>query len=275
MILHRPSESLHWYKKDGSPQYSVIAKNGSERATTLRDARSMKLVPSVTTVIKAAASPGLEAWKLNQMMLAALTLPRINGEPEEAFIQRVVADSKQQAKMAAERGTAVHAALESFYQGVMYSAYAEHQVGVDNAIRKRFGGIEWETEKSFAHELGFGGKVDLFSRANNGVVIDFKTKEFDSKTADTVKAFDEHLMQLAAYRVGLGIPSATCANVFVSVTEPGLVVVHEWQNEDLDRGWKMFQSLLQFWKLKNKFDPSEAGVEPSLSLSTEAQGATV
>ena len=41
-----------------------------------------------------------------------------------------------------------------------------------------------------------------------------------------------------------------------TVTEPGLVVVHEWTPEDLDRGWKMFESLLTFWKLKNKFDPS-------------------
>ena len=81
-------------------------------------------------------------------------------------------------------------------------------------------------------------------------------------------------MQLAAYRVGLGIPEARCANVFVSVTQPGLVVVYEWPQEDLARGWNMFQSLLTFWKLKNKFDPSETGVEPSLFSSTMAQGAT-
>lgn len=274
MIIHRPSESLHWYAKDGSPKYSVIGKNGAERSTTLRDARTLGLVPSVTTVLKCAASPGLEAWKLNQMMLAALTLPRVDGESEEDFIQRVIADSKQQAKAAAERGTAVHAALESFYQGVMYAAYAEHQVAVDKAVREVFGQMEWSTEKSFAHESGFGGKVDLHSTDGRGVVIDFKTKEFDDSNKDTVKAYDEHCMQLAAYRVGLGIPEARCANVFVSVTQPGLVVVHEWSQEDLVRGWNMFQSLLTFWKLKNKFNPSETGVEPSLFSSTTAQGAT-
>lgn len=256
MIVSRPSESQHWYERDGSPKYSVIGKNGSERATTLRDARTLGLIPSVTTIIKCAASPGLEAWKLNQMMLAALTLPRHENEPEDQFIQRIVSDSKEQARMAAERGTHVHAALESMYMGVMHSDYMEHQAATEKAVFEVFGERDWSTEKSFGHDLGFGGKVDLHSRTGEGVVIDFKTKEFTFSDKDSVKAYDEHLMQLAAYRRGLGIPKARCANVFVSVTEPGLVVVHEWTPEDLDRGWQMFESLLTFWKLKNKFDPS-------------------
>jgi hypothetical protein len=58
-------------------------------------------------------------------------------------------------------------------------------------------------------------------------------------------------MQLSAYRVGLGISKARCANVFVSRSVPDLVVVKEWSLEDLDRGWEMFVNLLQFWQLKN------------------------
>ena len=54
--------------------YTVPAKNGEPRATTLRDAKKMGLLPSVTTIMKAAASPGLEQWKMNQMMLAALRI---------------------------------------------------------------------------------------------------------------------------------------------------------------------------------------------------------
>jgi len=66
-----------------------------------------------------------------------------------------------------------------------------------------------------------------------------------------VDGYDEHLMQLSAYRVGLGIPKARYANVFVSRSVPDLVVVKEWSLEDLDRGWEMFVNLLQFWQLKN------------------------
>jgi len=81
-------------------------------------------------------------------------------------------------------------------------------------------------------------------------VIDFKTKEFTDPKK--VEAYDEHLMQLAAYRIGLNLPKARCANVFVSVTEPGLVVVKEWEQEELERGWVMFESLLNYWQAKNK-----------------------
>ena len=249
-IVARAAESLHWYGRDGSPQYTVTAKNGNPRATTLADARKMNLVPSVTTIIKSAASPGLEAWKLNQMLLAALTLPRIDNEPEEELVQRIVKDSKEHAKMAAERGSAVHTAIESMYSGVMHSEYAEHQAGVYREIEAAYGITEFQPEKAFAHEFGFGGKVDLFSKEGDGVVLDIKTKEFSDPAK--VQGFDEHMMQLAAYRKGLYLPKARCANVFVSVTNPGLVVVKEWSQEDLARGWAMFYALLKYWQAKNQ-----------------------
>jgi hypothetical protein len=205
----------------------------------------------VTTIIKCAASPGLEAWKLQQMMLAALTLPRAPEESEESFISRIQTDSKEQAKMAAERGSEVHAALESFFETRhVTTKFADAVLGTEGEIVKVFGDMEWSTEKSFAMN-GFGGKVDLHSKDGQGVVIDFKTKEFTSETMDKAQGFDEHLMQLAAYRAGLEIPQARCANVFVSVTQPGLVVIREWTQEDLARGWKMFNSLLEFWYAKS------------------------
>jgi hypothetical protein len=100
--------------------YTVKAKDGTDRPTTLRDARKLNLVPSVTTIMSVAAKPGLEAWKMNQMMMAALTLPRAPDEPEADFIDRIQKDAKEQAKMAAERGTAIHEALEKFYEGILY-----------------------------------------------------------------------------------------------------------------------------------------------------------
>ena len=250
-MIVRASESQHWYTKTGDPAYTVKNKEGHQRPTTLRDARKLGLVPSVTTIIKCAASPGLEAWKLQQMMLAALTLPRAPEETEESFISRIQADSKEQAKMAAERGSEVHAALESFFETRhVTTKFSPAVLGTEAEIVKVFGDLTWSAEKSFAMN-GFGGKVDLHSKDGQGVVIDFKTKEFTSESLDKAQGFDEHAMQLAAYRVGLEIPQARCANVFVSVTEPGLVVVREWDQEDLDRGWKMFNSLLEFWYAKS------------------------
>ena len=250
-MIVRASESQHWYTRTGDPAYTVTNKDGHQRPTTLRDARKLGLVPSVTTIIKCAASPGLEAWKLQQMMLAALTLPRAPEETEESFISRIQTDSKEQAKMAAERGSEVHAALESYYETRhITTKFSDAVLGTDSEVLKVFGDMTWSPEKSFSRD-GFGGKVDLHSKDGRGAVIDFKTKEITSETSDKAQGFDEHLMQLSAYRVGLEIPQARCANVFVSVTEPGLVMVKEWSQEELARGWKMFSSLLEFWYAKS------------------------
>jgi len=251
-MIVRASESQHWYTREGAPAYSVTNKDGHQRPTTLRDARKLNLIPSVTTIIKCAASPGLEAWKLQQMMLAALTLPRAPEETEESFISRIQSDSKEQAKMAADRGSEVHAALEGYFDTRhVTSKFSESIFGTEEQVIKVFGDLEWCAEKSFAHTKGFGGKVDLHSRDGNGVVIDFKTKEFTSDQVEKAQGFDEHLMQLAAYRVGLDLPDARCANVFVSVTQPGLVVVREWTQEELKKGWAMYESLLNYWYAKS------------------------
>jgi hypothetical protein len=82
-----------------------------------------------------------------------------------------------------------------------------------------------------------------------GIILDIKTKEFTDP--DKVEGYDDHLMQLAAYREGLNIRKARCANVFVSRSVPGLIKIIEWSDEDLHRGWRMFDSLLQFWQFKN------------------------
>jgi hypothetical protein len=246
----RASESNHWYTRDGVPQYTVPSKkDGSPRNTTLRDARTMNLVPSVTTILSVAAKPALTNWLQQQVLLAALTLPRRPDEPEKEYIDRIINDSKEQGRSAADAGTDIHASIQGFYED---KPTGKHQQSVDacaKAIKEHFGSPIWISERSFAHELGFGGKCDLFCAGSLNAVIDIKTKEFSDPAK--VDGYDEHLMQLSAYRVGLGIPKARCANVFVSRSVPDLVVVREWSLEDLDRGWEMFVNLLQFWQLKN------------------------
>jgi hypothetical protein len=243
----RASEGNHWYTRDGVPRYTVMGKNGKERNTTLRDARTESLVPSVTTILNVAAKPALIQWVQKQVLLAALTLPRIDNEPEDDYIARIMDDSKEQGRAAADAGTDIHASIQGFYEGQAVTKHYAHVEGCAKALVKEFGALEWISERAFAHEAGFGGKVDLHAP---GVVADIKTKEFDDPKK--IDAYDEHLMQLAAYRVGLGMPEARCANVFVSRSVPGLVVVKEWSQEDLKRGWAMFMSLLQFWQLKNQ-----------------------
>ena len=230
--------------------YTVPSKkDGTPRNTTLRDARERNLVPSVTTILNIAAKPGLNVWLQEQAILAALTLPRGEEEAESAWLKRVVQDSKAQARDAADLGTEIHAAIQGFYEGQKASAYPIHVQTCTKAIESHYGAKKWIAERAFAHEMGFGGKVDMHT---DGIVIDIKTKDFDDPAK--VAGYDEHLMQLAAYRVGLGMPEARCANVFVSRTNADLAVVKEWAEEDLARGWLMFTALLSFWQYKNQYE---------------------
>lgn len=238
-----------FYFPDGKPAYEVQGAKGMVKPD-IRHAKKLGLVPSVTSIIQEAAKPGLERWKVTQGILAALTLPRVDGESLDDFADRAMRDSQEQAKKAAERGTAIHAAIQGHFESgrtLVVKDYWPYVEAVVLSIENKYGLEGWISEQSFSSG-GFGGKTDLnktLGVGHCGYVIDFKTKEF----ADTEKklAWDEHCIQLAAYREGLGLPQAKCANVFVSVNNPGLVHVHEWSEEELQRGWAMFRALLDYW----------------------------
>jgi hypothetical protein len=243
------AESTHFYTREGKPAYTVEAKAGHQRPTTVRDARKLGLVPSVTTVIRCAAAPGLEYWKTQQAILAALTLPRLQDEPEESYLSRILSDSKEQARKAAARGTEIHAAIQGHYEGKPPAEeFWPHVRGAVAEVEKWMKG-PWTAERSFSHVMGFGGKVDL---SHQWAVLDFKSKEFGPD--DDLRTWDEQGMQIGAYREGLLTPRAKGAIVYVSATHPGLAKLIEIPEEELQKGWKCFYSLLQFWKAKNNFD---------------------
>lgn len=242
------SESSHWYDRQGTPVYEVPrAKGDGMRPTTLRDARKLSLVPSVTTILRCAAAPGLEAWKARQLLEAALTLPKLPEESLDDYATRVIEDSKEQGRKAAERGTELHAAIELGDIGGEWGLYVEKvydtlaQYGIDITKGK--------PEHSFASPLGFGGKLDWTS---DDTILDFKT----TKQVATKKqlAWPEHLWQLAAYDVGLhGECRARLINVFIDTEEPE-VRLHEWPQEDTQKAWRIFQHLLGFWQEKNSYN---------------------
>jgi hypothetical protein len=245
LVKENTSESGHWYLPNGSPAYRIIGKNGKERNSTVKDAREHGLLPSVTTIIGCASKPALDVWKQQQAILSALTLPRLEGESEEDWLSRVVADSKETAKQAAERGTQIHGVIEAFYEGIYIPELPPYVRAVENAINEHFGSQLWISEKSFAYG-GFGGKCDLV--AKSGFVVDFKTTE---KDLDKLDYFFDHQMQLSAYRMGFEMPKARCAIVYVNALQNKAKLV-EIPEDDLRIGWECFTHLLAFYRAKNK-----------------------
>ena len=242
--MTHPSESGRFYYPDGKPAYEVQGAKGMVKPD-IRHAKKLWLVPSVTTVIAEAAKPGLERWKQEQILLAALTLPKIEGEPEADYIARIIRDSQEQGKQAAAKGTEIHAAIEADqttreYSDFVLAAIAQLADWMPQAV--------WTAEQSFAHPLGFGGKVDDHT---TNALVDYKSTD---KPLETLKLWDEHAQQLAAYREGLKMPQARCAIIYVSrlKSEARLIEIPE---KDLQRGWSMFQALLSYWQARTGHKP--------------------
>jgi hypothetical protein len=256
------AEGGHWYDKRGEPMYMVMGRDGVMRPTTLRDARKLNLFPSVTTIMRCADAPALNRWKQQQLLLSTLTLPRVEGEDLQAFASRVIDDADEQAKQARDTGTIIHDAIEKVLcDEECEPGYEKHVSGAIKALNDWCGLDGILAEKSFAHPLGFGGKCDAHKLpsdylAEEGWVSDYKSKDFDESKLP--KLYENHSMQLAAYREGFGMPRARCAIIFVSTKVPGLTHLVEVEPTELDRGWEMFSTLVRFWQIKNQYVPSSA-----------------
>jgi len=83
--------------------------------------------------------------------------------------------------------------------------------------------------------------------AKTGFIVDFKTKDTD---LDKVDVYFEMEMQLAAYREGLGVPTARCAIVFVNALTDQVKLI-EIEQDRLQKGWECFEHLLRVYQIKN------------------------
>lgn len=255
------SEGGHWYQQDGQLVELVKAKNGKMIKPSLRHARTLMLAPGVTSIIREAAAPGLERWKIQQHLLAALTLPRIDGESEVEWMSRVYKDAAEHGKQAAEEGTRIHAAIECFYRGDEFdAAYMPHVSGVRELLDKHCGdqSSQWLPESSCVSPLGYATKADLHS---HDWVIDFKGKDGDQGALDKMSTFESHNMQLAATRNALQSTlhsNPRCAIVYVSRDNPGACSFVEIPEGKLASGLTMFKALLVYWQASRNYRPDWA-----------------
>lgn len=242
------AESGHWYYPDGRPAYTIIGKSGKERPTTLRDAKKFGLLPSVTEILKLSAKPGLVNWQIDQAIKAALTLPRIDGENDDQLLARIKADAQAQAKQARERGTQIHAWVQEGFEGRLShdDGLPFYRVASDAMNQTLLEGEypSWICEKSFAYGRFFGGKGDLH---NPRIICDIKTTD---KPLEGLKLWDEHIMQLAAYKHGLDLPSeAQGAILFIHSMNPAARLIFA-KPDELERGWRMFNALVDYFYAK-------------------------
>lgn len=98
-----------FYDKDGRAHAEIIGKNGRPRAVWNKDAIQHDWKPSWTTMIKdVLAAPGLERWKLRNLLESSLTLPVIEGESLEDRADRIYQDADKHSKQARDKGSVRH-----------------------------------------------------------------------------------------------------------------------------------------------------------------------
>lgn len=227
------------------------SKPGTLRPSTMRDANKAKAKgedwkASVTTIMDVLAKPQLVNWLVNQNLEAAWGIP-INGD-RDAWIAEAKKAGEEKMAEAPDAGTDFHASFESFIKKELHWEHADFPLceKLERSIFERTGHQDWIPEMSFVDERGFGGTVDLH---NEFWILDFKTKQTADKFKPGRMVWDSHPMQLAAYREGLDLPAARCANIFVSL-EDGQIDFHEHSEKDLKKGIELFKHCLGIWKLQ-------------------------
>ena len=261
-------ESGHWYDEHGKPAYTQITASGKnkgeERPTTIRDAKKLSLLPSVTTVTSILDKPALTHWKIGRAIdilkgdiyswMKKNQMP--SGIPASFKLMFKVVQPDMENK--AERGSEIHAALEQYLHNEEYDKECQPYIDILNSVLEELGiaqDAEMHPERSFASKLGYGGAVDLPIYVGDGVIIDFKTKDMDTEKCKKLKAYDEHIMQLGAYRMGLELPKAKVYNLFLSRDNPTVYKLIEWTEEETQYGEQMFMSVFNTWKLMKRYMP--------------------
>ena len=250
----------HWYTKDGVPAYTIKKTNSDEdRPTTLRDARKHGLLPSVTTLFAVMAKPGIDRWKLNKAIGAALDTPRDAEEPDERYYKRILTKSFEETSDAAELGTKIHDAIDASFDNIEPAEELKQFVDPTMRYLKTLNLTDVIREQVVVNlDEGYAGRVDLMARhKSQNIIIDFKTR----KTTEGAKVtpFDFQATQIAAYAMGAFGTLRNCygANIYISTTEPGRIETSVYDEDTLKDEYDLLLNILGIWRHIKKYDPRQ------------------
>ena len=256
-VFVKPQGGDHWYTNDGTPRYDA----------TLREARKENLFPSPTTVLGIIHAAGLERWKLNQTVKAAIALPRGAAEDESAYEARIMERSETLRRSAAELGTKVHHGIERMISWRLWDEScpilnAFHDWAVDN-IR----GHDWCEKVLVNHKLGVAGKADALVYfkgkaaelvGDAPVLVDWKTQGMKlSKAKKPVykpNYYSKWIMQLAFY-ASCEMKPPRVVSVAINTTEPQEPFLKLWTEEEQAAAFAAFKNALALWQYEKNYRP--------------------
>jgi len=251
----------HWYNSFGEPCYG----------TGLRDARLLKLLPSVTSIDKVIANTGLDIWKQNIVIESCIANPFDGSCDDKEYIDWIKKEAFRDSRQKMKLGTVVHHMAERyikgkplFFQGArsdVWEIFKPLKDWIDINLMAPDTGLtsnEGAEVILVNEELGYAGKADFKGRITTSqkVILDFKTttvKPSDIKKDGALrkaKLYDSYVRQLTA--LDMATPPKE-VNILMSViisTNPECygVWTHIWSNADIGKAWVEFTGALQIYR---------------------------
>ena len=283
----KTEESSHWYDRSGNSMHTVpkkSSKTGETRNIGRTACRERVQMPAVAEALGIVANEGLVRWKMGQVAYAATQIARQDGDDDETFADRIVLNSMNYTREAADFGELMHSAIEDY----LLTGHTPDQLDVRNDKVEEFWGPvrEWldaniesvvASEYTVVSSVGYAGRVDLKVRlkgearmmvcAENDnaplcdglVILDFKTR--NPALNGQLLSYDKELWQGSAYsaadpdthRHNAMIPFC---NLYIGSKEPGNLRFKAYSTEEMNNGTAFFGHALQMWVLMKGYDPS-------------------
>lgn len=262
-LAQKQTTGGHWYDLEGKAVFEVPKADGKGlKKTTIKEAREMGLLPSVTGILDVLPKKQLETWKMRQVALHAHLVKRGENEEDQSYADRVIDVAMNQVSEAKDLGSAVHKCLEQALSGETWDQ--KYDVYVNPVL-------EWLASKNIrvralekilvnpAH--GYAGTSDvLFEYGEGGIgVLDFKSRKTNGEAPGKILPYDGQGMQLAAYAAAEygeeALPRVLGVNLYISTTEPGRFDVY--QHESMPAQWEGFQAACALWRFLRGWDPRQ------------------
>jgi hypothetical protein len=260
-IIKAEQRSAHYYTQQGDPCFEVQAKTtGNMRKPTVKDARALDWLPSITTIIKNGmpTAYGIDIWKLDMLAQVILTSPAQKvTETYEEYINRLNDEYQDERSKSAKLGSEIHKGIDCYLKSQICEISSEAQVCVEKAkkwlrAKKLFFNLATSEQILISTEYGFAGTCDYIGQNIDDVkyVIDWKSQNLKNGNP---KFYKEMLYQLGAFTI-----LVSNASVYMNVIIPTNEDITEcyskvWSIEELSWGRNVFLQALKLYRLLYKF----------------------
>jgi len=277
----------HWYNDKGEACHTCKGATGKTVNTTIVQARKLGLYPSVSGILGVLAKPGLLNWQYRQITDACYDEPAVSmtwryedtgtlehDYTKDEYSREMVKNAFKQVKDAADAGTLIHNALEKALSGREWDYKEEVYLPAIDEVHYMcefvLPALDWVKEEGIeftAHELRLVNKEEGYAGTTDAAIVkdekygilDFKTRK--TKKGEKVKAYDEQVMQIAAYHkahYGNIAEAETGCNLFISTTEPGRIEATWYNYYQIQDAYEAFLCCNKIWQYQKGYCPGKA-----------------